>query len=147
MTDQIQTKELPKQPAEQPQEETIKLTFSFPDVITVGHYQTYQAARLKFINDSREAVSTDVAAYMGARALIQAGVVHIKSSDPTAQIFVAELMALIQKDDQTNTPINIMRLVGGLVASKVESESLAPFLSGRRFFIDATPKGSTPLLS
>lgn len=130
MTEQTST----PAPAE-PTNDTIKLTFSFPDVITVGHYQTYQTARLKYINDSRDTVSNDMAAYAGARALIEAGVVHIKCGEPSGEAFVAELKAMIQKPDQTNTPISVMRLIGGLIASKVETESLTPFLFGKSFAI------------
>lgn len=140
-----QTKELPK-------DDSIKLTFSFPDVITVGHYQTYASARLKYIDDQPRgvAVPNNMAAYMGARALIMAGIVHIKSEETQAleagttpsPTLAERLKAMILNEDQTNTPVNVMQLVGGVIAAKVEAETLNPTLFGQSYSIDVTRNGT-----
>lgn len=123
----------------------IKLTFSFPDVITVGHYQTYASARLKYIDEMPRGVSVpnNMAQYMGARALIMAGIVHIKSDEtivaqdgqPAPASLGERLKAMIQNEDQTNTPVNVMQLVGGVIAAKVEAETLNPTLFGQSYSI------------
>lgn len=125
-------------------DDSIKLTFSFPDVITVGHYQIYAAARLKYIDEQRgQPAPSNMAAYMGARALIQAGIVHIKSDEtvigvegqPVPLSFAERLKATILSEDQTNTPVSVMQLIGGVIASKVEAETLNPTLFGKSFSI------------
>ena len=122
---------------EQPKDQPIKLTFSFPDVITIAHYQVYAAARLKFIDDHRGgSVPNNLAAYEGARALINAGIVHITSDDPS---LAERLKALIGNLDQSATPVGVMNLVGGVIAAKVEAESVNPTLFGKSYNITTTP--------
>lgn len=119
----------------------IKLTFSFPDVITVAHYQVYASARLKFIDDHRGgSVPNNLAAYEGARALVNAGIVHITSDDdvPTPNM-AAQIKTMIANSDQSSTPVSIMNLVGGVIAAKVEAESVNPTLFGKSYNITTSP--------
>lgn len=133
---------------EQPKDQPVKLTFSFPDVITIAHYQVYAAARLKFIDDHRGgSVPNNLAAYEGARALVNAGIVHIKSDEviigqegyPTAPTMAEKIKAMIGNPDQSGTPVGIMNLVGGVIAAKVEAESINPTLFGKSYNITTTP--------
>lgn len=135
---------------EQPKDQPVKLTFSFPDVITIAHYQVYAAARLKFIDDHRGgSVPNNLAAYEGARALVNAGIVHIKSDEPArdangnptslAATMAEKIKAMIGNPDQSGTPVGIMNLVGGVIAAKVEAESINPTLFGKSYNITTTP--------
>ncbi len=133
---------MPEQTAELPKEKEIKLTFSFPDVITVGHYETYTSARLKYI-EGQDNPSTIRAQYEGARALITAGVVHISSDDEAIPNFAERLMNLIRNEDQTQTPVNVMGLVGITVASKVEMEVGSSFLFGQSYSVSTNPPSTT----
>lgn len=124
---------------EQPKDQPVKLTFSFPDVITVAHYQVYASARLKFIDDHRGgSVPNNLAAYEGARALINGGFVHITCDEPSPNL-ADQLRALIGNSDQSSTPVGIMNLVGGVIAAKVEAESVNPTLFGKSYNITTSP--------
>ena len=136
------TKELPK---EKSTEKDVRLTFSFPDVITVGHYEIYTNTRLKYVNE-QDNPSNLRAQYEGARALIKAGIVHI-TSDDEGGLFASKLKELILADDQTSTPVNVMGLIGLTVASKVEMEVGASFLFGQSYSISITPPNGTHLKS
>lgn len=122
-------------------DQPVKLTFSFPDVITVAHYQVYATARLKYIDDHRGgSVPNNLAAYEGARALVNAGIVHITSDDdvPTPNM-AAQIKTMIGNSDQGGTPVSIMNLVGGVIAAKVEAESVNPTLFGKSYNITTSP--------
>lgn len=120
-------------------EQSIKLTFSFPDVITVGHYEIYNSARLKFI-EGQDNPSNLRAQYEGARALIKAGIVHITSDDGSpAPDFAERLMQVINAEDQSMTPANVLGVVGMTVAAKVDLEIGNPTLWGKSFVITTTP--------
>lgn len=128
---------------EQPKDQPVKLTFSFPDVITIAHYQVYASARLKFIDDHRGgAVPNNLAAYEGARALINGGIVHITSDDfelDESLRLGSKIKTLISNSDQSSTPVSIMNLVGGVIAAKVEAESVNPTLFGKSYNITTSP--------
>ena len=137
---------MPEQTKELSKEKDVKLTFSFPDVITVGHYETYNSARLKFI-EGQDNPSNLRAQYEGARALIKAGVVHITSDDDVVGQegklpplnFAERLMQLISAEDQSLTPANVLGLVGMTVAAQVEAEIGNPTLFGQSFKVSTTP--------
>lgn len=124
-------------------DQPIKLTFSFPDVITIAHYQVYASARLKFIDDHRGgSVPNNLAAYEGARALVNAGIVHISSDDfelDESLRLGSKIKAMIGTPDQSGTPVGIMNLVGGVIAAKVEAESINPTLFGKSYNITTSP--------
>lgn len=118
----------------------IKLSFSFPDVITVGHYETYMDARLRYIEDRENPTPNIRAQYEGSLALIRAGIVHISTSaevpeggviDPELQAIEDQIKAIINNPDQSLTPASIMNLIGSVVAAKIEVETTTPFLSDR----------------
>jgi hypothetical protein len=130
----------------------IKLSFSFPDVITVGHYETYMDARLRYIEDRENPTPNIRAQYEGALAVLKAGIVHVSVQpdeplangevDPDVQAIEAELKRIIHSVDQSQTPASIMNLIGSVVAAKIEVETNTPFLSERRLKATITPQST-----
>lgn len=131
----------------------IKLSFSFPDVITVGHYETYMDARLKYIEDRENPTPNIRAQYEGALALIRAGIVHISTSaeglpegevDPDLIAVEAQIKAIVNNTDQSATPASIMNLIGSVIAGKIEVETSTPFLSDRLLQASISPQSTVP---
>lgn len=134
----------------------IKLSFSFPDVITVGHYETYMDARLRYIEDRENPTPNIRAQYEGALALIRGGVVHISTSaeglpegevDPEVLQIETQIKAIINNTDQSQTPASIMNLIGSVVAAKIEVETTTPFLSEHLLKASISPQSTAPLKS
>ena len=131
----------------------IKLSFSFPDVITVGHYETYMDARLRYIEDRENPTPNIRAQYEGALALIRAGIVHISTRaeelsegevDPDLLAIDAQIKAIINNTDQSATPASIMNLIGSVIAGKIEVETSTPFLSDRLLLASISPQSMVP---
>ena len=131
----------------------IKLSFSFPDVITVGHYETYMDARLRYIEDRENPTPNIRAQYEGALALIRAGIVHISTRaeglsegevDPDLLAIDAQIKAIINNTDQSQTPASIMNLIGSVIAGKIEVETSTPFLSDRLLQASISPQSGVP---
>lgn len=129
----------------------IKLSFSFPDVITVGHYETYMDARLRYIEDRENPTPNIRAQYEGALALIRAGIVHISTRaeglsegevDPDLLAIDAQIKAIINNTDQAQTPASIMNLIGSVIAGKIEVETSTPFLSDRLLQASISPQST-----
>jgi hypothetical protein len=129
----------------------IKLSFSFPDVITVGHYETYMDARLRYIEDRENPTPNIRAQYEGALALIRAGIVHISTRaeglsegevDPDLLAIDAQIKAIINNTDQSQTPASIMNLIGSVIAGKIEVETSTPFLSDRLLQASISPQST-----
>lgn len=131
----------------------IKLSFSFPDVITVGHYETYMDARLRYIEDRENPTPNIRAQYEGALALIRGGIVHVSVSaeglaegevDPEVLQIETQIKAIINNTDQSQTPASIMNLIGSVVAAKIEVETSTPFLSERLLKATISPQSTAP---
>ena len=131
----------------------IKLSFSFPDVITVGHYETYMDARLRYIEDRENPTPNIRPQYEGALALIRAGIVHISTRaeelsegevDPDLLAIDAQIKAIINNTDQSATPASIMNLIGSVIAGKIEVETSTPFLSDRLLLASISPQSMVP---
>ena len=52
---------------------------------------------------------------------------------------MAKIKAMIANSDQSGTPVGIMNLVGGVIAAKVEAESVNPTLFGKSYNITTSP--------
>ena len=99
----------------------LNVSISLPERILLSHWEAYTHARQDYIQrreDSGKTASAVIADYYGALALIRAGFVHVDGSE--------ELTRVINLDDQSATPVEVIGFIVREVSRKVEAALASP---------------------
>lgn len=103
-----------------------EITFSMPDDITYGHWKIYTDGANAFQAKAGSVLpSLMLRQYHGSLALIKAGIAHVVVSDWAKE----RVLAWLNADDQTRTPIQLVGLVADQVGGVVERAANLPLSS------------------
>lgn len=123
--------------SDEPKADELHITFSLPDVITIGVWDVYQAGKQAYKAQQERVnkpTTETVAQYYGALALIDGGFVHVTNAPD-------DLLRWLTVKERETTPLQIVWYVCQEVAIRIETAFFGtlPWVKAA-----TSPNGSSP---